>query len=247
MSKWFESWFNTEYYHILYKHRDFHDARYFLSNLIDFLAPFQSAHILDLACGKGRHSIFLNEKGFEVTGADLSQESILEANKNSNEKLHFVKHDMREVLKEFGFDYVFNLFTSFGYFDSQKEDEQVIKSINGNLKENGVLVLDYMNAVAVEAGLVPVEDKQIDGFHFSITRKVEGNSIIKNIQVKDDEKVLIFQESVARYRLADFKNMLYSCGFDILEVFGDYSLNKFDVNSSPRLILLARKTNACSG
>ena len=68
--KWFQSWFDTSYYHTLYKHRDDKEAQMFMKNLVRHLEIDSDQHILDLACGKGRHSIFLNQLGFNVTGVD---------------------------------------------------------------------------------------------------------------------------------------------------------------------------------
>ncbi|MBC7524978.1 MAG: methyltransferase domain-containing protein, partial [Flavobacterium sp.] len=113
---WYASWFDSPYYHILYKDRNYREAQIFMDNLTRYLNLPEKAKVLDLACGKGRHSIYLNQLGFEVTGVDLSENSILEAKKNENESLHFNVHDMRNPFHQ-KFDAIFNLFTSFGYFE----------------------------------------------------------------------------------------------------------------------------------
>ena len=117
---WFASWFDTPYYHILYKERNYREAQIFMDNLTHYLNLPEKAKVLDLACGKGRHAIYLNQLGFEVIGADLSENSIAEASKNSNSSLQFQVHDMREKFDD-QFDAIFNLFTSFGYFDDLAE------------------------------------------------------------------------------------------------------------------------------
>ena len=91
---WFASWFDTPYYHILYKDRNYREAQIFMDNLTHYLNLPEKAKVLDLACGKGRHSIYLNQLGFDVVGADLSENSIAIASKNSNDTLHFQVHDM---------------------------------------------------------------------------------------------------------------------------------------------------------
>jgi len=78
---WFASWFDTPYYHILYKERNYREAQIFMDNLTHYLNLPEKAKVLDLACGKGRHAIYLNQLGFEVIGADLSENSIAEASK----------------------------------------------------------------------------------------------------------------------------------------------------------------------
>ena len=106
---WFSSWFNTPYYHILYKDRDDTDAKLFMQNITSFLKLSKSAHVLDLACGKGRHSVFLNALGYHVIGVDLSENNINAAQKFSNKSLQFRVHDMRDPLNN-KYDAIFNLF-----------------------------------------------------------------------------------------------------------------------------------------
>lgn len=95
---WYASWFDTPYYHILYKDRDYDEAQLFIDNLTHYLNIAEDATILDVACGKGRHAIYLNSLGYDVVGTDLSSNSIEEAKAFENEKLHFEVHDMREPL-----------------------------------------------------------------------------------------------------------------------------------------------------
>ena len=78
MSKkeWFATWFETDYYHTLYKYRDKAEAEHFIEHLIEELNAEKGSKVLDLACGKGRHSITLHELGMDVLGADLSSNSI---------------------------------------------------------------------------------------------------------------------------------------------------------------------------
>lgn len=97
--KWYQSWFDTPYYHILYQQRNYDEAQRFIKNLVAYLKINENQNILDLACGKGRHSIFLNSLGYNVTGVDLSKQSILEASKSTNARLKFMIHDMRYPLE----------------------------------------------------------------------------------------------------------------------------------------------------
>ncbi|HRN98840.1 MAG TPA: methyltransferase domain-containing protein, partial [Flavobacterium sp.] len=133
-SQWYASWFDTPYYHILYKDRDYHEAQLFMDNLTGYLNLPEKAKILDLACGKGRHSVYLNQLGFDVTGADLSANSIAQASQHQNPTLHFKVHDMREPFEE-KFDAVFNLFTSFGYFDDDNDNLRTLKAIHESLND----------------------------------------------------------------------------------------------------------------
>ena len=145
MQTWFKEWFNTTYYHQLYFKRDDKEAADFIDKLITHLKPAPGSLMLDVACGKGRHSIQLSGKGFDVTGIDLSEDSILDALKNENEQLHFFQHDMRLPFWINYFDYAFNFFTSFGYFKTQREHDNAIRTIAQSIKPNGILVIDYLN------------------------------------------------------------------------------------------------------
>jgi len=239
--EWFAEWFDTCYYHTLYKNRDEKEAANFISRLIVNLKLPKNAYLLDLACGKGRHSITLNQLGYTVKGVDLSPNSIAEANKSANERLSFSVQDMRQAMSNEKFDAIFNLFTSFGYFDSIEDNIRVVQAINKMLNENGILVIDFMNATKVIKSLVLSECKVIDGIDFQIERKYDGQHISKFIHIRDGEEFFDYSERVQALRLIDFENLLIENGFEILRTFGDFNLNPFEENSSDRLIIIAKK------
>ena len=239
-NEWFSDWFDTSYYHILYKNRDEREARFFIENLCNFLAIKPNSSLLDLACGKGRHSITLNELGHKVLGVDLSQNSISVAKQHERRGLHFEVHDMRKIIPGLSFDVIFNLFTSFGYFDSSIENKKVIFSVANMLYEKGIFVIDFLNADKVVANLVSEEEKMIDGIQFLIKRIVEGEHIYKKITVIDKNETKNYVERVQLLRLGDFEKLL-SPEFKILHTFGNFDLQKFDATSSDRLIIIAEK------
>ena len=239
---WFVNWFNSKYYHILYKNRDHKEAVFFLDNIIKNI-NINNGRILDVACGKGRHAKYLNHLGFNVTGIDLSKNSIEFANKDSNENLKYFVHDMRSVFKKNHFDLVTNLFTSFGYFENQEDEQTTINAMSNNLKEGGLLLIDFMNVKKVISSLVTSESKEIDGIKFLIERKYDENHIIKKIIIKDKDSDLNFQEKVRALTLYDFDVMLKKANMKIVDLFGDYSLNEFNAIDSDRLIIISRKLN----
>ena len=234
---WYSSWFDTPYYHILYKDRNYREAQLFMDNLTHYLNLPEKAKVLDLACGKGRHSIYLNQLGFNVVGADLSENSIAEASKNTNDTLHFVVHDKREPYDE-KFDAIFNLFTSFGYFDNREDDIKTLVAIKESLSEYGFAVIDFMNSQVVIDNLIPDETKEVDGITFHIKRFVKEDFIIKEIDFEDKGEAFHFTEKVRAYTLDDFKNMMEKCGIYLLDTFGDYKLKKYHKNTSERLIMI---------
>lgn len=234
---WFTSWFDTPYYHILYKDRDDTDARIFMQNITSFLKlPLQS-HILDLACGKGRHSVFLNSLGYRVTGADLSKNNIEHANKFSNARLDFIQHDMRDSYRN-RYDAIFNLFTSFGYFKDDSEDIRVLKNIKKGLKNNGIAVIDFLNVTSVQNNLVSKEIKSIEGIDFHIHRKIKSGFIIKEISFDIDDMHHSYFERVKYLDLEKFTHYFKEAGLIINHIFGDYNLSSFKENSSDRLIFV---------
>lgn len=234
---WYESWFDSPYYHILYKDRDYEEAQVFMDNITNYLNLPEDAKILDLACGKGRHSVYLNKLGFDVTGADLSENSIAEASKSSNEKLHFKVHDMRQPFDE-KFDAIFNLFTSFGYFEDDSDNLKTLTAIRDSLSEYGFAVIDFMNAEQVVNNLVPEETKTVDGIDFKIKRYYIDGHIYKEIDFEDKGKKYHFTEKVQALSLSDFEQMMEQADIHLLDIFGDYKLRKFSKNDSERLILI---------
>jgi SAM-dependent methyltransferase len=240
---WFKDWFNSPYYHQLYFNRDQQEAAAFIDKLIAYLKPPPGSRILDVACGKGRHSIHLANKGFDVTGIDLSEYSISEALKNESSNLHFYRHDMRLPFWINYFNYAFNFFTSFGYFKTAREHDNAIRTISQSLVSGGIFVIDYLNVHYAEDHLVHSFDKEIDGVNYYITKWLDETHFYKKIVVEDEalEEPLVYTEKVAKFSLGDFTEMLAYQDLQIQEVFGDYNFAGYDVRKSPRLVIIAKK------
>lgn len=181
-------------------------------------------------------------KGYHVTGLDLSEQNITQASAHAHKHLHFAVHDMRAPFRESAFDYVLNLFTSFGYFERDQENVATLRASHTNLKPKGKLLMDFMNVAYVASHLVPEEVIDAEGVRFHISRKVERGMVVKCIDVLDCGHIHHFQERVRAFTRQDFTSMLHQAGFDLLDVFGDYHLGAFDERTSPRLILLSQKT-----
>ncbi len=235
--QWYASWFDTPYYHILYKDRDHKEAQGFMDNLTTYLNLPKQGTILDLACGKGRHSVYLNSLGYDVTGVDLSENSINYAKQFENETLHFDVHDMCKPYHK-TFDAVFNLFTSFGYFEREEDNLKTIKAIKANLNDVGFGVIDFLNSDFVIDNLVPENTKTVEGIEFKQKRSFENGYIIKDISFAVDEKTYQYQERVRAFTLNDFQELFEKAGVYLLDVFGDYKLQKFDKHTSERLVMI---------
>ncbi len=235
---WFTYWFNTPYYHILYKDRNDVDAQLFMQNITQFLALPKEAHILDLPCGKGRHAVYLNSLGYRVTGGDLSENSIAHAKQFENDRLRFKVKDMRQPFRN-RYDTIFNLFTSFGYFQTDEEEIQVLKNIKEGLQKEGVLVLDFLNVVKVKEYLVEKEIKTVDGIDFHIEREIKEGFILKHISFQDKGKDFSYTEHVKYLDLKKFIKYFEAANLKVTHVFGDYQLAEFNSKTSDRLILIA--------
>lgn len=240
--EWFGEWFDSPYYHILYRDRDYQEAQKFIDKVVDYFLLSPDHKVLDLACGKGRHSIYLNKKGCDVIGVDLSEQNIAYANQYANERLAFYRHDMREVFREGAFDFVLNLFTSFGYFDAHEENQAAISAIEKGLKPGGYLLLDFLNPYKVVNDLVPTATKTVDGIDFQISKHLStDNYIVKDIAFTDEGTSYHFQERVKAIRRLEFLDFFKQAGLHLMDVFGDYQLNPYDCDVSDRMIFIVKK------
>jgi len=243
-AEWFASWFDSPHYHQLYAHRYEAEAARFVDALVARVRPREGARVLDLGCGAGRHARRLASKGMRVTGIDLSANRIAEAIKTERPHLRFRRHDMRVPFGNRSFDYIFNIFTSFGYFEEDREHQAVVRNMAQALSDGGRLVLDYLNAHYVEAHLTPSEERILDGTVYRISRRVDDRFFVKRIVMDAGCAGTTAQhvERVAKFTLRDFDRMFAASGLMIEEIYGDYQLGAFDAQTSPRLILVARKT-----
>jgi len=236
---WFTDWFNTPYYHILYKDRNDDEAQLFMKHITTFLNLPKKTHILDLPCGRGRHSVFLNSLGYKVTGGDLAANSIKLAKKFENKTLNFKVQDMRVPFNS-KYDAVFNLFTSFGYFKDDKEDILILNNIKQSLKKDGFFVFDFLNAEKVKLNIVAEEIKVVNSITFKIKREIKNGFILKHISFFADGKNHSYTEQVKYLDLDKMTTFFEKVGFNITNVFGDYGLNTFEAKTSDRLILIAK-------
>ena len=232
-------WFDSDYYHILYKHRDYNEARNFIDNIIEYLDLKKGSKILDLACGIGRHSIYLDKLGFKVVGTDKSPNNIKIAKARQNQSLNFLQMEMIDNTNH-KYDGIFNLFTSFGYVNHDY-NLKTVKNIERQLKDNGTVVVDFMNTLFVKNNLVIEETKVINDLSFKIKRRSDGKFIYKEIKF-NDKKDYFFHEKVMDLSLNDFESYLKRYNLRIIKTFGDYNLNDFDVKNSERLIMVIKKS-----
>jgi SAM-dependent methyltransferase len=241
---WYEDWFADEHYLALYKHRNSEEASQALDLIEKITHPKKNAAILDLACGAGRHSIGLAKRGYtNITAIDLSPTLIREARKNAiveSLKINFQEQDMRYFTGNY--DLIINLFTSFGYFERDDENEKVVIQVGQNLHPNGFFIIDFLNAESLPMTLIAHDEKIISsGERVEQFREIRNGRIDKKIIIHSKDNVKEFHESVRLFELEDFNRMFTNAGLILREKFGDYSGSPYDAGSSPRLFLVAQK------
>jgi SAM-dependent methyltransferase len=242
-NEWFRLWFNSPYYDVLYHKRDQEEAIRLVDKLVNTLQIPDHSFILDAACGKGRHSIALAEKGYDVTGVDICPSAITEAKQYETDNLHFYLHDIRMPFYINYFNYAFNFFTSFGYFRTMREHNDAMRTLAQSLKMNGRLTIDYLNVHYTEENLKHTETIKHNEVVFNIERWCDEECFYKRIHIEDAAKHVneTFTEQVEKFSLGDFTDMLSYQGLMVENVFGDYELSSYHVKKSPRMLIIAKK------
>lgn len=244
MSEWFEDWFNTKEYLNVYRHRNEQDAKKLVDLILQNIDISAGSKVLDMACGTGRHSVIFAKKGFQVTAVDLSK-NLLKIAKDSAEeaglKINFVHSDLRSFCVTSKFNLAVNLFTSFGYFEDECDNFKILENAYNLLFENGYFVIDFFNKRYIENNLIPESADTVFDKKIIQKRSIEGNRVEKQIIIKRNGSEKFFHESVRMYCKDELFNALKSKGFNIRKFYGDSSGKSFDLESSPRIIIIAQK------
>jgi SAM-dependent methyltransferase len=243
---WFEEVFDEDYLRTLPFMRADQTLREveFISNA---LQTDPGAEILDVGCGYGRHAIELVQRGFNVTGLDLSLPLLIRAADEAQRRalsVNFVHADMREMSFENQFDGAYSMLTSFGYFD-EETNLRVAERIGRALKPGRRFLLDVINRDYVVADL-PVRVwwegtgcvvlEEVD-FNFHTSRINTHRSI-----VFEDGRQLEQELSVRAYSLHEIGRLLRQAGFRVIDVSGGLALKgQFFGGSSRSLLIVAEK------
>lgn len=240
---WYKTWFDTPFYHTLYQDRNIAEAEFFLQNLIKNLQLKANHSIIDIACGRGRHALYLAEQGFNVTGVDLSPNSISFAQEQAQSRglnAQFYVHDMRNAAKQKA-DVVLNVFTSIGYFEDSNDNTKAIQAFYDSLVPGGTAVIDFLHVPAVKKRFVTDEVVTKNDIAFTLKRSFSEDWIEKQISFSHNGKPFAFTERVATLMLSDFEQMFEQVGFTLKNVFGDYALKPYNPETAERLILVVEK------
>jgi len=254
MTAWYERSFGEDYL-LVYKHRDYSGAHREVQAMANWLALPTDSAVLDLCCGMGRHSLALTEYGYKVTGVDLSEVLLDSAIRSDPEhQVTWVRGDMRDVPLQGPFDAVFNLFTSFGYFNEDRENVKVLKEIDRLLKPDGRFLIDFLNAGYVRRTLVPSSVRQDGDTVIKESRRIEDGFVKKEIVIQNTKETISngsnssgtqeerqYSEQVRLYELADFQRMLKETDLSIDRIYGAYDGSAYSEQESNRLIMIGTK------
>ncbi|MCG6913557.1 class I SAM-dependent methyltransferase [bacterium BMS3Abin03] len=242
--EWFKHWFNSKEYLNVYQHRDKEDARELLQLVLNNIDTENVRTVLDMAAGYGRHAEILSKKGFDVTAVDLSEMLLNIARNNAEEEnlnIEFIRSDIRKFNPDKKFDLIINLFTSIGYFDEDEENFKVLNKAYNLLAENGYFILDYMNKNFVRNTLVPLSVDETDNGTIIQNRYIKGERIIKEIIIEREGKQNKYYESVRMFSYDELISIMQKIGFRVLKTFGDFLGNPFELETSPRIIIISHK------
>lgn len=245
---WYHHWFGEEYLE-LYPHRNEAEAARAVGVLLDRLEAHDlrdstgGSHrrVLDLACGAGRHLAALDDRGVRAVGLDLSAPLLAEARALLPDT-PLLRGDMRRLpFPADAFQGVTSFFTSFGYFETEDEDRQVVREIRRVVEPGGFLLLDFLNAPRVRAELTPRDVRRIGSGQVIQQRRLleGGRRVEKRIRIVKADGEQAFTERVRLYEAPELARLLESEGVEPLDLMGDYEGSPHTVDS-PRTIIFAR-------
>jgi SAM-dependent methyltransferase len=244
-SEWFsddELWETT--YPLMFPEKRFADSPRETDDILALIGC-SSGNVLDLACGPARISALLAQRGFAVTGVDRSPFLLARAKErvaSLGVNLELVHSDMRDFHRPDSFDIALSLFTSFGYFRDDEENQRVLNNVFANLRAGGVFVLDAMGKETLARIFNPTSVEDIPGGLF-----IQRRRPVDTWSRMDNEWIII-RDGVQRsfriehwiYSGREISQMMARAGFADVRVFGDYAGSPYGP-AAKRLVVVATK------
>jgi SAM-dependent methyltransferase len=242
---WYTETFGRDYLE-LYAHRDREEAVRDIDGAEKLIGLTREMPILDLACGSGRHSLELAARGYKVTGLDLSEELLGVARSEAETaglEITFVRCDIRRIPFEERFGAVLNFFTSFGYFEKEDDNSEVLRGIYRSLVPGGRFLIDHLNREYVRANLVPEDVREEGGRRIAQRRSYdEGRSRVeKRIEIEEGGRKRVFRESVRLYSPEEFMRICDQAGLKVTSFYGGLDGAEFGPESE-RLVVIGERS-----
>lgn len=220
---------------------------YEVSGVVRLLKAVQSESILDVPCGYGRHSIELAKRGFSVHGIDINAVHLNAASKQANSanlKIQFTKQCMLDLSLNDQYDAVINMFYSFGFFDTDEENMQVLRNFKQALKPGGRFLMHTdVNIPRIAAGTYKTDEARhlpsgdmlhIQDRYNATTKRIEGVW-----RIEKDRSITEKAYSVRVYDEDEFKAMCLQAGFSSCVSYGDWHGNPYHTTDSEEIIFVA--------
>jgi SAM-dependent methyltransferase len=243
---WYEEYFTEEWM----RFRDSNTLLRRAPSEVDFLEKglriSPPGKILDLCCGFGRHAIELALRGYRVTGVDISAGLLARAKKSAQERgvsVSWMQQDMRNIDFRAEFDAAICLFTSFGYFESEEENCEVLRRISQALRPRSRIVLDVENRDGLlmryqsrdwwqtEFGDLVMEERRFD--------PVKGRGHTKIVLISEGRRTE-HNLSIRWYSIPELGRMLKDVGMQIRELYGGLDGSGYGLDAM-RLVVVAEK------
>jgi SAM-dependent methyltransferase len=210
------------------------------------LTGVQGGNVLDLCCGPGRHTLALAKRGFAVTAVDYTPfllQCARDRAAEANQRVEFIREDMRRFSRPAAFDLIINLFTSFGYFDNQTDDVHVLELVRENLRPGGVFVLEMVSKERLARAFQATTSTELPN----------GDVLFERHEVVDDWTRIRNRWTLVRaagtrafefthriYSGQEMKNLLAAVGLSGPRIYGDLDGRSYGFDAQ-RLVAVARR------
>jgi SAM-dependent methyltransferase len=243
---WYEAFFGEDYLRVYAPFLPPEKTARDVEGILRLLTIAPGSALLDLCCGYGRHAIPLSQRGYHVTGLDLSEVLLHHAQLDAEKQgahLTFVHSDMRTIPFENEFAAIINIFTSFGYLETEQEDQAVLQQVARALRPNGLFLLETVyqprvlraftphGIIRYQNGMIVLEERHID--------LVKSRNEVRVTVLTPDGKRREYTQSMRIYTLTELIRMLAAVGLNVEAYYGDLDGSTLTLDS--RLVILARK------
>ncbi len=207
------------------------------------------AQVLDLCCGAGRHALGLAALGHRVTGLDWSAELLARAGEEAARQgleLALMRGDMRRLKFRARFDAIVNLFTSFGYFETDEEDAAVLSGVRRALKPGGKFLIDVLNKEWLMRHFTPTfwqrnpEGEMLRAFNRlsfdPLTSRLDNRRTLYLRGGRTQEAFLRFKV----YTLHDLARLIENAGMKVERAYGGFDARPYGLDTF-RTIVVARR------